>query len=285
MHDASSWIAAGDWNAVPDGITPPSAWIDVFCVRDGSRLAPTRWAERGGETPRCVDYITAFGSQVLDLSFGTAKISDHKVLKFSLAVPRSGFVVEHRAAATRCLSRPAQVPADTWVEFCTQSWNDGTPTRGFVNRSSSHSPASFFSSVTCPHEPGSDRAQEWVDATWDSFQRALEATLASAQDALLATCDVDPGAAAAGSADPSMTARAADYTGQANDPRGKGRRRRPATTGHQEEESKYECKGVLNLKPSPTSSSTSCWKFSCKERKIVNALGRIHIPTTRSPFR
>ena len=257
VEDVRSWIAAGDWNQVPDGLAPPSAWIDVAAVQEHGRFVPTRWDERKNYTPRCVDFAVSYGMVVHDMAFSHAKLSDHKAITFSLAPPRTGSVLEFRARGSRNLARPAQAPADTWVELCTSMWLGDD----------SDGPHAHFCEVTCPYEPGTADAQAWVDDTWEQFQTAVVETLTAAQDALLQELETDPEAELH-----SMDARAADFTGELNEPRGKGRRRRVAPARPPRRPAR---KGALELSPSPVSASTA-WRRTCRERKLAHTLGRIH---------
>ena len=265
---ARSWVAAGDWNCTPEGIQPPSEWCHLSAVMADGKVQPTRWPGEHG-TPRCIDYCIAYGKTVRNMAFERFKLSDHKCVSFQIDGPAGGRVQELQLQGHQNLSRPAQTQPDTWLEVAAEIWK---------GRGQECTPGDFFENVRCTAEPGSAEAQLWVTQTWGDFERALETTLLTVRDMVLLPLDHDPGDPDQGKYGSAATWTAADYTGEANHPRGQGPRRRPARYGGTRGGAAggKAPKGHVMITKVDRSKGDVITRGTFQERKQANALARLH---------
>ena len=98
------WLGIGDFNQMPTQVCPDAGFCTVAVTDDSGAFVPSRWEGR-----RCIDFGVCYGgSDLPSIRYGTAKISDHKIVHLELPVAltlRQGKVIK----ATPRYHRPEKV--------------------------------------------------------------------------------------------------------------------------------------------------------------------------------
>ena len=111
------WLGIGDFNQTPTQVCPDAGFCAVAVTDDSGAFVPSRWEGR-----RCIDFGVCYGGSGLpSIRYGTAKISDHKIVHLELPVAltlRQGKVIK----ATPRYHRPEKVESMEWAASLQRAW-------------------------------------------------------------------------------------------------------------------------------------------------------------------
>ncbi|OLP86539.1 Glutamine--fructose-6-phosphate aminotransferase [isomerizing] [Symbiodinium microadriaticum] len=111
------WLGIGDFNQTPTQVCPDAGFCTVAVTDDSGAFVPSRWEGR-----RCIDFGVCYGgSDLPSIRYGTAKISDHKIVHLELPVAltlRQGKVIK----ATPRYHRPEKVEGTEWAASLQRAW-------------------------------------------------------------------------------------------------------------------------------------------------------------------